>query len=225
MIAQSMIKQLAFLHIPKTGGRTMIKFCRQFYQPGEYTALNNIRNGQVNGAKFIHSHFPYDTLPPTDERLVFTLLREPGMRIASYYQMCLRSGPENWPEFGRFWRGGRAMPLRDFAANHIQMHSQVENAMVRQLAGYDVLTSLRPVMPADLARAKANLATLMVGFTEQFDAFVTRLCTRMGWVKPGHYKSVNVSMPYHVDAADLDAIREMNRYDVALYEWAKENLA
>lgn len=218
------MKQLAFLHIPKTGGRTMIELCRYFYRPDQCKALINFQNpDEVKGAKFVHSHFPYDSLPPTQERLTFTILREPGRRIASYYQMCLRSRPEHWPLYDVFWQHEQPMSILDFATNKIGMTSQVRNAMVRQLHSYELLTSERDVTEADVQIAIQHLSTLVVGFQRHYDAFVDRLCDVMSWDKPD-YQDNNRSIPYQTDETILDEIRGLNRYDVMLYQWARENL-
>jgi len=218
------MNQLAFLHIPKTGGRTMIELCRYFYRPDQCgTIIGKTSEDTIKGYQFIHSHFAYDILPPTKARLVFTILREPGRRIASYYQMCLKSRPEDWSLYSLFWRGNKPMPILDFAMNKINMTAQVDNAMVRQLHSYALLTSLNKVNEGHVEVAIRNLSNLMVGFQDNYDAFVDRLCAEMGWQKPD-YPSNNRSMPYTISESILEEIRAINRYDVMLYEWAKDNL-
>jgi hypothetical protein len=219
-----MVSQLAFLHIPKTGGRTMIELCRYFFRPDQCDVVETLsRPYQNDAARFVHSHFPYDCLPPTDTRLTFTLLREPGARIASYYQMCLKSRPEHWNAYGTFWQGGKPMHILDFASNKIGMTDQVDNAMVRQLHSYKALVSPKPVTEAMTQTAIQNLQTLMVGFQDDYDSFVDRLCDVMTWQKP-RYTSNNQSYPYTVDENILKEIRGINKWDCMLYKWAKRNL-
>ena len=202
----------------------MIELCRYFYPPhhcGYMVGMQDIQT--IEDKKFIHSHFAYDRLPPTKDRLVFTILREPGKRIASYYQMCLRSRPEDWPHYNLFWNGDSPMDILDFANNKIQMTAQVDNAMVRQLHSYALLTSHNEVHEGHVETAIQNLSNLMVGFQCDYDAFVDRLCKIMGWTKP-QYQDNNRSFPYETPKNVLEEIRAINRYDVMLYEWAKDNL-
>lgn len=218
--------QLAFLHIPKTGGRTMAEFCRYHYRPDQCQAIHekDFDNPQIEDALFVHAHFPYETAPPHESRLTFTILREPAARIASYYQMALRSKPEDWPQYEQFWPDGKPLSILDFARDEILKSKQVKNAMVRQLVNHELMLSDRPVNANDLQIAKQHLSTLMVGFTEDYDSFLERLCERMGWDIPSRYPRWNESMPYQVDTNILEELRAMNQWDCRLYEWAKKNL-
>jgi len=219
------MKQLAFLHIPKTGGRTIINLCKQFYKEQDCATVQDLRQPYQMKVAFAEGHFPYDILQPNYNRLIFTLLRDPAKRVLSYYQMTLRYSPERWVQYPLFWKDETPMPILDFANDKILHSGMIRNGMVRQLVGRELFLQKKAVEPHHVEIAIKNLQSLMVGFVSDYDKFVKSLCHVMGWQKPSVYPLLNQSQPYQTEKHILDDLREINQYDVMLYQWAKENLS
>ena len=217
--------KLAFLHIPKTGGRTIINLCKQFYDEQECATVHNLRQPYEMTTKFAAGHFPYDILPPHHMRRVFTILRDPAQRVASHYQMALSYNSEQWEQYNLFWKHDVPMDILEFANDDILKSGMVKNAMVRQLVGRDLFLQDTPVQSHHVEIAIQNLQSLLVGFIDNYDSFVERLCKVMGWNKPTDYPILNQSKPYHVSNNILEEIRAINQWDIMLYDWAKENLS
>ena len=196
--------------------RTLLE---HFYCHEEVHIIGDLHKPDIpNSARLIMAHLPYGLVPVNDAILHLTLLRHPARRIASYYQMCKRNRP-GWALYDRFWDGGKAISLVAFARGDLGLRDQIDNAMVRQLAGWDVLTNNRPVHEGDYLRAQANLATCLFGLTERYQEFVTMLSERMGWSIPD-YPRQNAAIPYVVSEADLSEVGAINQWDMHLYDWA-----
>ena len=211
--------RLVYMHIPKTGGRTLRTLLEYFYTHEEVHIVDDLHKPDIPAsACLIMAHLPYGLVPVNGHTLHLTILRHPARRIASYYQMCKRNRP-GWALYERFWNGGEAIPMVAFARGDLGLRDQIDNAMVRQLAGWDVLIANRPVHEGDYLRAQANLDTCLFGLTERYDEFVMQLGERMGWSIPD-YPRQNVAIPYTISVAELAELNAINDWDLRLYDWA-----
>jgi hypothetical protein len=104
-------RKLEFIHIPKTAGTSIKKI---FINAGWVEKGANI-------------HVPVSDLYPIENIDYFTVLRNPVDRVWSYYQMCLRHGPE-YPSFREaskglqyFLRSGRKYHVSDLQSRYCSL--------------------------------------------------------------------------------------------------------
>ena len=86
-----MIKKIVFLHIPKTAGQTVHSELLRIFGP-EHTSPVRVHtqagaDGQFpEGYRFYSGHLDWETFDTADsDSFVFTVLRDPKDRIASFY--------------------------------------------------------------------------------------------------------------------------------------------
>lgn len=95
---------VAFLHIPKTAGQTVIKELAAVYPPDAFSPVRTHADAPEDaqmppGYRLYAGHIDWvdlDTLP--DDRFAFTILRDPRERIASFYFYLLREAAKLTPE-------------------------------------------------------------------------------------------------------------------------------
>jgi Galactose-3-O-sulfotransferase len=234
-----------FLHVPKTGGKTIAAVLRSKY-PAEILYLNSLwdpleKIGEIplrerGTARVATGHFHYgvhEYIPqPCD---YITVLREPVARVLSLYRF-IRGNPKHWlhDELTR-----SRMSLEQFVESAAD--PGVDNEQTRMIAGAGAGEVLRlsPTggrerkEPPDLDRAaleqaKRNLDRfLVVGLTERFDESFILIRRALGWKLP-MYETRNVSKgakPPPPSERALELIRDRNRLDLELYDHAEELLA
>ena len=133
---------IVFLHIPKTGGLSIIATIqRQFPHCATYIAKNQRRaaaleqmsDEELNRFDLVAGHFRGDILPRfKPPRLVFTCLRDPVDRVVSLYDY-LRQLPRDKLGEERF-HSLRNITLAQFVANPL-FRPAIDNAQCRQLIG------------------------------------------------------------------------------------------
>lgn len=203
---------LAFVHIEKTAGTTLIHILRQTYFP-HYVDVRPLtrRSGSVFTPDDLrrvrrwypslrafggHAVVPYAGLEEESPDIKYvTLLRDPVSRFVSQYAY--------WIE-----RMGASLPFEEFLANR-----RTWNVQTRRIVG-----------SADWSRAAEVLETRFVacGLTERFDEFLAALSLRLDGerLRTGH-KSVNPGRGNVVTAELIDRFRSQieaaNSEDIALY--------
>lgn len=227
-----MANVVAFIHIPKCGGITMREIIRERYRPDEVYFKTDIAaipkpvgaapdgdNKEPLKYKFVYGHFPFDRVPPG--AFAFTMLRNPVDRLISYYRMTRRASPHEFVHYPQFWQDNVPMSLMDFARNALDMRSQLDNAMVRQLHSYALLVANRPVQPQEVEESCQHLDSIFFGLTERYEDSLTMLYARLGWGKPPRYAPQNVSVgDFEVTAAERAEIAALNWGSMELYQWA-----
>ncbi len=232
-----------FLHLPKTGGKTLSATLRYKYSPdilfldSTYEPLDRL--GEIpleerRRARMVTGHVHYgvhDYIPRPCQYI--TLLREPVSRVISMYYF-IRGNPKHWLH-------------RDLTAANTSLEQfvrtaadpGVDNEQTRLLSGRDPgamlvrepdgrlrARELGPVDETDLELAKDHLARfLVVGLTERFDESFILLSRALGWRLPmyeTHNVSVRPSRPAPPSEEALTLIRERNQFDIELYAFAKE---
>jgi hypothetical protein len=232
---------LIFLHMPKTGGHAFrhlierrfgvnqmffingsddLERCLKEYQPGKWSCL--------------HGHMPYGISTCLREPCSYYVsLREPVDRFISDYYHLYNTPKHPAHEQVRKER----LSLADYARIPCPVHFVCHNAQVRRLCCYDVRQKTgdnkfwwltrEGVDGVMLEEAKYNLSRRikLFGLYERFDESYQQLGALIG-LKETLAPRVNVS-PFRkavadIDSGTLDAIREANRFDIALYEFAKE---
>ncbi len=226
-------RPLVFLHLPKTGGTTLWELVARQYKggrghrflggaddlrrftmlPPEERARFDLLTGHVNFG--IHL---YIEATPT----YITMLRDPVERIVSHYYHCRRHE-------GHYLHRvihERGLSLRDYVEQRVTY--EIDNDQVRWLTPLQHLEVARGgVTRQMLLEAKRNLQAWfsVVGLVERFDDSVVLLGAAFGWTDLAYRrKNVNAERPpmEEVDPATIALIRDMNRYEIELYDFAVE---
>jgi hypothetical protein len=226
-----------FIHIPKTAGTTFTDVLLNNHPPDTVGRLENLFAGARDIAPealermrnadawtmWMHAlrgHHPLgirDFLP-ADTRYV-TFLREPVDRLLSHYHFERehesRLGaklPDLDPDtpFGDALADGRFL----------------DNVQTRILCGDP--EPFGEVTREMLDRAKENLRSdsLVFGLTERFDESLVLIGRRLGFRDLAYQsRHVNSRRPRHVSRKTASLAREFDRYDIELYEDARELFA
>ena len=225
-----------FLHIPKTGGKSLYPWmranaARKFAYLDEKNGVRNMVKAS-KGADVLAGHVPFGVhcrtglLGDGETARYCTVLRDPVERAISEYWWA-RGKQNGYPhqadvagvDLAGYVRG------KEFAWSR--------NMQTRIVAGRG------PVWTGDgdsdidediVAIAKCNIRHWFddVGVTEYLQEFAERLGERWGWDTPGElpWEHWQIDRPsaVTVGAALCDEIRAANALDVELYEWAKGGL-
>ncbi len=230
---------LAFLHIPKTAGTSLVSMVQQnvssesaiyLYQSPplsiEQVSATLAEKGEKLSAIVGHFHYSSGFLQIYDGSVLrATILREPIQRIVSHY-FYLRSIADENPVGKRLVDDNAS--LVDFITRPYTPNS--DNLMVRMLCSDDCNElpwgECRREM---LEQAKHNLTHGfdVVGFTEDYDSFSHLVSQAMRWSKGVHSRTnVTQSKPPidAIDSRELEIVRENSSLDIELYEFAWANL-
>lgn len=222
-----------FLHVPKTGGSTLVEILHRQYADVGYvwvrpgTSFGDARRQVVEaqGTRFalVHGHVPFGIHESLTRRArYFTLLRDPVDRAISHYFFA-KSHPEH-----RLYKeiAEKGMTLHDYVTSGVT--GELANGQTAMLAGLE-----RDAPSGDsslLRQARENIETAFaaVGVTEDFDRTIVLFKLKLGWKRSLVYKSINVTAARPSAAAvepkTIDAIRAQNELDDALYRFVRERL-
>jgi hypothetical protein len=238
---------VVFLHMPKTGGKTLSAALRYKY-PGRtlfldttfepLEAIDRIPLGDRRAARAVTGHLHYGVhrhIPQWCDYI--TMLREPVARVLSTYYFIL-GNPKHWCH-DELVRSG--VGLEEFVRT--APDPGVDNEQTRFLSGRgsgellsrepDGRRTMNPLTTLhrdDLEEAKRNLdRCLVVGLTERFDESFILVRRALGWRLP-MYETHNISKlrPSKAEPPSREAIeliRERNRLDLELYDHARDLFA
>jgi hypothetical protein len=227
---------LVFLHIQKTAGTTLRIILQRLY--GEQGVFRTYRFGggpaeiaggflkepaEIRDQKQImighmmygvHEHFDYNVE-------YFTVLRNPVDRVVSLYYYILQT--PGYPIHDAIKRN--KMSLLDFAASSLIYES--DNGLIRYCVPDGFHLPHGGCTRDTLETAKANLRTMRaIGLTEDFDRSLVVMKNVFGWGHVPLYTKQNPTRGRRtmneIDQDVLDAIGEINRYDVELYQYGQE---
>ncbi len=225
-------RPLIFLHLPKAGGSTLQEVIVRNYACGfgfRFTGdLDQLQAFKAlpaeMRAKFDlvhgHVHFGIHEWVP-DPALYMTMLRDPVDRLVSYYYF-VKAHPEHYL-YPKVFGGG--MSLKEYALRRACI--EVDNDQVRWLcARPHRAVPIGKVTREMLEEAKWNLANsiTVLGLVERFDDSLRCMGAAFGWRDLSYPERKNVTPDRppltEVPQDAIDAIREVNRFDVELYELA-----
>jgi hypothetical protein len=174
--------------------------------------------------RLIRGHFSLRTdARLADCRYRMTLLRDPIRRIVSKYRFW-RLSPEVTPVTSI----AKTRSFADFVRFFEDSPAVIRNRYTFHFAG---IGRDCPAYPADerglLAQAQRNLASFdFAGITEQLGESAQVLCRDLGWSCPREIPRENATgserLLHDIDSRTLDLLRERNRLDLELYEFARE---
>ena len=224
------------LHIPKTGGSTLKRAVKWKY-PAETLFLETLATplesipervplerrrearAVVGHPHYgVHEHFP-------QECVYITVLREPVSRVISSYYY-IKGDPRHWLHDELM---GSGMGLGEFVRSAAD--PGVDNHQTRLIAGVGsgelhADGPPAPIGPETLELAKRNLERfLVVGVNERFDESFILIRRALGWKLPMYTSSRVASGSKPATEAEVELIRERNRFDLELYAFGERLMA
>lgn len=228
-----------FLHIPKTAGITLYTVIERQYPrsqiystaqpiPLDYSAniaiLKKAKREQLTGIRMLMGHMAYGLhvyLP--NPASYFTLLRDPVERVISFYRYVQHTPTH----FLHHYALEPHMTLQKFVNSKLSL--DVDNLQTRLLAGVWYDDAPYGAYGGELLEvAKRNLRQCaVVGLMERFDETLLLLKHTYQWRNIFYIKH-NIGQRFS-DLTDLteetlEAIRDHNRLDLHLYQYAQSLL-
>lgn len=225
-----------FLHLPKTGGRTLRTiFMRQYGRERVYDAYASPVDAAIER---------YEALPEEEKRayralighvpihmhekmpgpcIYVTLLRHPVERVIStYYYVC--RNPDH-PKHEAIV--GAGMSLSDVVRNGIL--PMVDNGQARVLANWWGEYGACPPEVGDRAMENIERHVAVAGLTARYDESLVLMGRELGWSWTRMLyvrRNVSASRPRAEDLPEetIAAIRDLNRVDLDLYRRVEERL-
>lgn len=224
-------RPLIFLHVPKAAGSTMQEIVVRHYKGGKgyrftgaperLRAFAEMPEAERASYDVMTGHVPFGVHRHVPGPCTYmTMLRDPVDRIVSHYYFVL-SRPDHYLHA---MVRERAMTLRDYVEQRASI--ELDNDQTRYFlepTGED--PRFTPITDDLLERAKRNLEEFfpVAGLAERFDDSLVLMRCVFGW-RDVTYERRNVTENRprlaEVPAETVRVVREINRYDVALYEFA-----
>ena len=219
---------LIFIHLPKTAGTSLRRTIEKNYRSRELFFVYN-KNPRFNTVdelrsftpedfakyKVIMGHFSFNRrLFPFNDRRFITLVREPVQRCISYYHHVMNR---------REWRG-RQLSLLEYVETSGDI--QFQNHQTRLLSNM----KRNPITEKHLENVIRNVERnfLYIGTSEKFPQAIDCLYDMLGWDnKKIFYENATSKKQATIDNISedvLERLRELNEYDIKLYEWVSNHL-
>ncbi|MFY0601378.1 MAG: sulfotransferase family 2 domain-containing protein [Cyclobacteriaceae bacterium] len=227
-----------FIHIPKTGGTTIVhtlsrqilynRFQRlnptRFTHPKDFLEkveglLENVITSS-HKIEVVGGHFGFAAHPKlSDPSQHFTVLRDPIERVISEYYYMKHKGM-----YYQHLINNENLDLEDYI--HHPEISYLNNLQTRLVAG-ESYQSGDIVTEVVYSKALKNLKKFQVfGLTEQMSDTLALFYLTLGWKRLPYYLEANINdkRPRKEDVSEkaIMSIKEREKYDIMLYKEAKE---
>jgi hypothetical protein len=232
------MEKVIFIHIPKCGGTTINSILRKNYGKEK---INRLRGGNkakesieklkkltvnqqnIYSVYYGHIGFGIHKFLKNKNFHYVTFLRNPIDRLISHYYYVLRN-----PDHYLYNKVYRKLSLKEYVSSNIS--HELYNGQTRLLCsnnGQDLTFLEKERLDiTDLEIAKQNLENFfsMVGIVEEFDTSLILLKKQIGLKNIYYYKKnvTNKKVKENIDNDVLAIIKENNKFDLALYQFAKE---
>jgi hypothetical protein len=215
------------LHMPKTAGTTLKVLAKKNYQPEQIINLyepfrnheevmNRLKRLELDETQWINCHLSFGIHEYLSRPAAYvTILRDPVERIISDYYFIL-----NNPNHGMH-KEVKKMSLFEFQSQQIHTNKQTKVIVGVPLE--------KTVDLEDIEQAKKNMEDYFcfVGITELFLESAFLMKQHLNWhkVKVIHRNvSKNRSNVSEISPTVIDQIKENNKIDIALYQYAKKEV-
>jgi hypothetical protein len=214
-----------FVHIPRTGGTTLHNILSRIYPEKDRlhihqvkTPLKKIITQHTKPASpfLIQGHMDITDVLESEGNFTFTFLREPVSRVLSHYHH-LKETPSRHFEYLN--RAGTT--IESFYA--LKEKNDIDNGLTRYIGGF-INIPFGEINETHYLKALENLKHKInfFGIQEYYNESLILLATKLGWPLP-LYRKKNVSKEGSaLNKETHDFLREANRWDVLLFEKAKE---
>ncbi len=224
--------QLIYIHVPKTGGQTMIPILqRHFSDSRSFMAYESPRltlkeklkqyrdldSDQKTSFELLCGHFPFgfhEYLPSGSPFAYLTVLRDPVKRVISHYNY-VKNHREHYLQ--------KVPGLLDCISNYVKNTNNFEmnNGQLRLLTNCEALPyedCNRDLLEEGIRNIDKHFK--VVGFTEYFLESVLLMKERLNF-SDVRYASRNVSKRKKppITNQELKTIQEFNQYDIELYNY------
>lgn len=221
-------KTLIFLHLLKTGGRTLASVLKRNYsddvrfhygqRPGETLEdLQQLSEPERRSLQLVHGHFDFGIHTCFPQPCTYiTLLRHPVERVISHYYYALHNPQHYTHQLVK----ENDMSLTDYLEHGI---IDLNNGQTRRIAGnishrFKINESSEELL--EIAKSHIQNHFLMVGVTERFDEFLLLLKRQLGLTSFLYTNSnVNPFRPRENEFSSdvIELIKHYNQLDLQLY--------
>lgn len=219
-------KAVIFLHIPKTAGTTLNRIIERQYSPFEIFTMDPYRiratparlkrlpERRRRRLRMVRGHMFYGVHEFLPQGATYiTMLRDPVLRTLSAYYFILRR-PLN-----PFHRKVKKEKLG--VEDCLRLFPQRNNLQCKMIAGLKDVSSISDGRLLEIAKEHLTTSFSVVGICESFEESLILMAMTFGWEIP-YYKSCKVSKTRpQISPGTVEMIRDHNRLDVELYEFAK----
>jgi hypothetical protein len=214
-----------FVHIPRTGGTTLHNILSRIYPEKNRLHIHQVKtplkkiiaqHTKPVAPFLIQGHMDITDVMESDGNFIFTFLREPVSRAISHYHH-LKETPSRHFEYLN--RAGTT--IESFYA--LKEKNDIDNGLTRYIGGF-INIPFGEINETHYLKALENLKYKInfFGIQEYYNESLILLATKLGWPLP-LYRKKNVSKEGSIVSKEThDFLREANRWDVLLFEKAKE---
>jgi len=214
-----MHNQILFLDIPLTHGNIIRHLLsKNFANNTLDMPSNDIKFIQDNkNAKAISGHIPF--YHDMNDVTWMTLLRHPADRLAEHF-VYVRSSPDHY-----LHEKAINMTFEQYIKAKDMAPLELDNGMVRMLAGGKRFNADKKVNLTALNEAKKNLSNMLFGISEYIDESIAWFSHNIGLTNKDYQTYSYKNAVYH-GARDIatmgnrDIAETENPYDLLLYEYA-----